>query len=167
MKRHLSIKLGLNLGITLILASSAMADQTPSERPLTPCKLLRRSSSQVGDRCATTSGHVYERIAKEGFGEAWKDPSGLIWSDRIGTSNQFSAEEFCERIGGTLPGEAQFRKAERREFREILPRMNFYWYWSATEVDEKTAYGFRGTTGEIQTEKRNDSNSVRCVSMVQ
>ncbi|MGZ3768263.1 MAG: hypothetical protein ACXVCP_15920 [Bdellovibrio sp.] len=41
-------------------------------------------SAPIGSKCRTTKGAIFERVFKDGFGEAWKDPDGRIWSDMIG-----------------------------------------------------------------------------------
>lgn len=38
-------------------------------------------NAPIGFKCITTKGAVFERVERENFGEAWKDPNGLIWSE--------------------------------------------------------------------------------------
>jgi hypothetical protein len=85
---------------------------TSSLEAIAACTTLDRSGGQisVGTRCRTSKGLVYERVRKDGFGEAWRGPDGLIWS---GGSNQevaySEANAACARMGGRLPALQNFK----------------------------------------------------------
>ncbi len=115
------------------------------------------------------------------LGEAWRDPSGMIWGDvkRKGIS-QDVAIEYCTRIGAKLPSKYDFIRL--REYlgamsgsiggydpQDVLPNsvkgINFwsstgYWYGTAQ------AYYFNARTGELDYEYivRSGYFSARCVS---
>ncbi|MGK5089088.1 hypothetical protein WDW86_16140 [Bdellovibrionota bacterium FG-2] len=75
--------------------------------------------------------NVFERVERAGFGEAWKDPSGLIWSDILGRSTKYQqAEKVCADVGGRLPTpleESRMRGAfvqGSTEGKKLLPNFN-------------------------------------------
>lgn len=111
---------------------------------------------------------VFTRVqGPGGFGPAWKDPSGVIWSTNQG---QFSMEPLspdvngivvdsaatraCAKIGGVLPTAETWRKLasffelnQKQEFTPqgmkdwyaVFPDMKGYWFWSST-ADPNAGY---------------------------
>jgi hypothetical protein len=58
--------------------------------------------SAAAETRRTTTGAVFTRVTRAGFGEAWRDPSGMIWGDIVRnadgsrrTMNQDQAFEYC------------------------------------------------------------------------
>ena len=122
-------------------------------------------SVAVGFKCRTSKGAIYERVARDNFGESWKDSDGLIWSDYIGSHSQRDAVSSCLRLSGKLPAPADFKRGEANGFREVLPNMKDRWFWSSSvhPYDSDNAYGFNGYIGDIDYYNRIYNNSVRCV----
>ncbi|MGK5083942.1 hypothetical protein WDW37_11630, partial [Bdellovibrionota bacterium FG-1] len=105
---------------------------------------------EVGFKCLTSKGVKYERVARDGFGEAWKGPDGLIWSDFVGVYSQGFAKLTCRfDLGANLPDLSAFVRGEANGFREVLPNMIDRAYWSASELDFPGLYSywFDGSSG--------------------
>jgi hypothetical protein len=120
----------------------------------------------VGFKCRTANGSIYERVARANFGEAWKGPDGLIWSDYVGSYSQYNAVKACKSIGGTLPARADFERGEANGFRELLPNIKVRWFWSSSvnPYDPYDAYVFNGYDGIFYNDDRDYTYSVRCVA---
>jgi len=110
----------------------------------------------------SNAGYEFTRITdRPKLGEAWKDPSGLIWGDLVVSSNgkgiymkHKEAEAYCQSIGARLPSSADYdhlskffywgRKNLQSDFADsngfkqtILPHLDFIdnggrLYWSST-----------------------------------
>lgn len=120
-----------------------------------------------GFKCRTTNGAIYERVTRDNFGEAWKGPDGLIYSDFIGKYSQYDAIEICKNLGSTLPSQADFDHGEANGFREVLPTMKNRWYWSSSVPpgDSGYAYYLIGHDGGTNNpDNRYSTYSVRCVA---
>lgn len=118
----------------------------------------------VGFKCRTSKGSIFERVVRANFGEAWKGPDGLIWSDFIGKYSQYDAITTCKTLGGILPSRADFERGEANGFREVLPNMKDRWFWSSSVYPNNSglAYVFSGNDGVIDYGGRNNNFSVRC-----
>lgn len=121
-------------------------------------------SAAVGFKCRTSKGAIFERVARQGFGEAWKGPDGLVWSDFVGKYSQYDAIMACKKLNGTLPSRADFERAEAKGFREILPNMK-KWFWSSSAhpTYDFAASVFSSKHGIIDGVSRYGIGSVRCV----
>lgn len=121
-------------------------------------------SAAVGFKCRTSKGSIFERVAKNNFGEAWKGPDGLIWSDFVGKYSQYDAVTTCKNLGGTLPSRADFERGEANGFREVLPNMKDRWFCSSSVHPKYSdhAYGFDGSVGNVGYVYRTVNDSVRC-----
>lgn len=119
-----------------------------------------------GFKCRTSKGAVFERVARDSFGEAWRDPNGLVWSNYVGTYSHHDAVISCKLNGGTLPSRVDFERAEASGFREVLSHMNDHWFWSSSVVSKgcDCAYFFEGKLGALGIDYRFFKGSVRCVS---
>ncbi len=117
-----------------------------------PCASLDLRNVPVGTRCTTSKSAIYERVSRENFGEAWKGPDRLIWSDRIGTtiSDQFEAVKTCKNLGGTLPERVDFERGKASGFLEVLPNLQDQKSWSSSLISNflglapDLAYVFNG-----------------------
>lgn len=97
-------------------------------------------------RCRSSKGHVFERVHRFGFGEAWKSPSGAIWSDLMPglyhncqnfagrrTITETPAAAICQRYSSNLPTYEDYDNGEREGIRDVLPRMDMVqWFWTAS-----------------------------------
>ena len=155
----------------------ALLRQDPAaSRPAVACSSLDRSKAiQVGTRCTTSKGALYVRVSKENFGEAWKGPDGVIWSDYVGSKRNTGdvkggiiidseATRLCKTLGGNLPERADFERGEANDFREVLPNMKDRYFWSSSVNPNVSGYAgdFNGSSGNF-VYYRNYSDSVRCV----
>lgn len=125
-------------------------------------------SVAVGFKCHTSTGAIFERVSRDGFGEAWKGPDDLIWSDFVGEDSQYDAVTTCKNLGGRLPSRADFERGETNGFREVLPNMKDRWFWSSTVISRHSAfaYGFNGDNGYVGYAARSLSDrSVRCAGL--
>ena len=80
-------------------------------------ELIPEDSVRLTKNGAKFSGVTVNELSKklgkqnvEKFGEAWRDPSGMIWGDIVTKEdgspsfmNHKNAEAYCKRIGGRLP----------------------------------------------------------------
>lgn len=150
------------LALILLFATNAFAD------PL--CNSVDLHKQSEGFQCQTSKGALFTRVARDGFGDAWRDPDGLIWSNRVGTGNHEQAEKICAKLGATIPTRADFERDEALGLREVLYKMADTWYWSATgyptdTADSLNAYAYFGTNGMIGTDQRTAKYvTIRCVS---
>ena len=96
------------------------------------CSQMSQESILVGSQCETSMGAIFTRIHDNKFGETWRDPSGLVWSDsqlnshipydhqgfdnlplesdQWGQITKSRATEACSKIKGHLPSESQYMK---------------------------------------------------------
>jgi hypothetical protein len=136
----------------------------------------------VEEKKSTEAGHLFTRVSSEelrelgirdvaGFGEAWRDPSGVIWGDIVRDEsrkarlmNHKEAVAYCEAIGAVLPRRPDFVRL-RGYFgtgsgnykNQILPNMTFesngeakgFWFWGSTihPAPPNFAYYFNGLSG--------------------
>lgn len=138
-----------------------------ADQSLLACGVLDRNSPiPIGTRCTTSKGSVYERVLRANFGETWKGPDGLIWSDRVGSiTDEYNAEVICKNLGGELPSMDEFKRNEAYGFREVLPNMKNRIFWSSSvDGDPEIAYAFNGSNGDGVFDDRDYIlDSVRCV----
>ena len=126
--------------------------------------------------------YTFTKVSRQGLGEGWRDPSGLIWFNRAtDTMNQYRASEHCSQMGGRLPTRAEFEQLglymgatrnARGEYvyggfsPQVLRELSGHWFWSSSVYpgDADYAYEFNGDYGVIYYAYRNDVDSVRCVA---
>jgi hypothetical protein len=142
-----------------------LAPVTPSSPQPVDCGSIDLRTAQIHVKCMTSKGTVFERVSRDNFGEAWKGPDGLIWSDRIGSNSQNYAMEMCKYLGGALPSRADLERGEAFGFREVLPRMKDQWYWSSSlnPVNSCYAASLHGNSGDIIHDHLENKFSFRCV----
>ena len=158
--------------LTQLLALAAFAEEKVGDDIPTACSSINLRIAPLGMKCKTSKGGhdgkgaIFERVSRDNFGEAWKGPDGVIWSDRTGSDTQFNAVYACENLGGELPSRANFERGEANGFREVLPNMKDHWFWSSSVNPSDPYYGnyFSGNYGDIgDTSRNNGKFSVRCV----
>lgn len=152
-----------------------------------------KQASQAEQRVAK-SGAIFTRdTSNPKLGEAYRDPSGLIWSGIISDSmNHPDAEKACEYHGARLPTREEFRQlaitlgsysaqgyspyiadqysspyiyiADSKT--EVLPGLSSNGFWSSSFKSNNFyyAYVFNGSYGAVFSDYRGDYNAVRCVS---
>jgi hypothetical protein len=88
----------------------------------------------VGFKCLTKKGTYFERVSRNGFGEAWKAPDGTIWSDAIqGVSGTFDdAKKKCSDLQGRLPSAQDMEQAYSSGFPEVDPVSQGEYCWTST-----------------------------------
>jgi hypothetical protein len=146
----------------------AAVDRNASEAPggkAVSCNSIDVRAAQVGTKCLTGKGAIFERVKRTGWGEAWKGPDDLIWSDMIGEGDFNKAEESCKKLGGRVPSAKDFSRGDLNGIRELLPKMKGFVYWSSSPHPDLAdyAFAFYGSSGDINRYFRNSDNSVRCV----
>jgi hypothetical protein len=131
--------------------------------------LIDLRTVDVGFKCRNTKGKIYERVAKANFGEAWKGPDGLIWSDIVDHDTLYDAFGICKKLGGKLPTREDFELGEANGFRKVLPNMKDQWYWSSSPhpVSDDIPYEFNGNGGDdnvISGHTTSQLDAIRCVA---
>ena len=127
----------------------------------------------VGFQCRTTTAVVYERVAVEGYGEAWMGPDRRVWGESIGKFkyvNEAGLMNPCP-VGGFVPHKELFLTGEKNHFREVLPGMDrFYWtsslaYRFGADRDSGSVfYYFLPQQGDFRVAIAKASVDVRCVT---
>lgn len=120
----------------------------------------------VGTRCQTSRGGIFERVDRTNFGQAWKDPSGRIWSDTLTNLNFSSATQFCKALCATLPSQSDFEQESALEFQEVLPNLTTG-FWTSTPAPESSdaMITFDAKNSAFTAIQENDSRAVRCVTI--
>lgn len=148
------------------------------EMPIS-CSSINLREAEINVKCITSKGAIYQRVSKDKFGEAWKGEDGIIWSDIVGTSSFYNANNVCTKIGGRLPSREDFEKGESKGFREVLPNIvkipfetpKPFIFWTSTKSEElqnglKYPLVFNGTNKDVYFAGYYDASveMVRCVS---
>jgi hypothetical protein len=155
--------------VSMYSIQSAIADTAPT----------------AGDQHISVTGAIFTRdTSNPALGEAYRDPSGLIWGnpfkdgDRT-TLSYAAAEEYCKNAGGRLPTAVEFQRL-RSEYlgydayatethynpfladgkTDVLPGLSRSFFWG------KAGVFFDGTNGEeaFISLGHGDEFHVRCVS---
>ncbi len=122
------------------LCSSFSSTELRAAKPGFKCRL-----SKLG---AEGQVATFERVERAGFGEAWKDSSGLIWSDILERRSGFQhAEDVCANVGGRLP--MRFEHSRMRdafvegssEAQNLMPKFDQV-TWTKDMPQLKKAAGF-------------------------
>jgi hypothetical protein len=105
---------------------------------LAHCLATDPVSAKSGFKCQTSEDFTFTRVTDKEFGNAWKDPSGLIWSDESHITFRrktfLEATDECDRMGGRLPTINElFSTMDENGGREVLPFYdNNSALWSST-----------------------------------
>jgi hypothetical protein len=136
----------------------------------------------------STGGAVFSRdTSNSALGEAYRDPSGLIWGDVVRTNgkitymSQYDAEDYCKASGARLPTNKEFRQLRiylsrgiaqgyrpylPEDKANVLPGLSSDQFWAWTEPTASIlGYGFDGVNGNIIVHVRNHFLAVRCVAI--
>ncbi|OGQ15794.1 MAG: hypothetical protein A3B70_04380 [Deltaproteobacteria bacterium RIFCSPHIGHO2_02_FULL_40_11] len=103
----------------------------------------------IGFKCVTSKGSIFERVLHKNFGEAWKGPDGITWSNHVGERVQDQAIETCRSVGGVLPSIIDFQKGVAAGFSEVLPNIQEQLYWASSvhsndSLSVVSTYSFSG-----------------------
>jgi hypothetical protein len=149
-----------------------------------PMELVDYILSQTRETRVTTTGAVFTRVVGEFFelGEAWADPSGLIWGDVVVQDNgsffrmsASVASRYCASIDARLPTKEEFIRlrnwmgAQPGTFLgyspQILPHLSGTWFWSSSVTPglPYSADYFDGNQGKVGFGYYVTLSSVRCV----
>lgn len=150
------------------ILSAILSLLTVQAQALYTCDPANSASSEMTEH-VSANGSVFVRDRKyPELGEAYRDPSGLIWGDIVKDKNgdtritQTDGKKYCESIGARLPTEQEFRNlqkylavkfnkitsympcvADRSNF-DVLPGFSGSHWWSSTEGDGTSAFLFQG-----------------------
>lgn len=124
------------------------------------------------------------------IGEAYKDPSGLIWGSLVPQKmNQYDADKYCLSLGARLPTRHEFIRLARFLGNDttfgynpylakdsstyLLPGLSEYWYWTSTPFleiggrDRAWAFSNKSTSkkfdGVMFINDRRDYGNFMCV----
>lgn len=151
-------------GIMMALMLSAGQGAVCAAAALPDCGTVDLRAAPVGFKCSIENFWVYERVDRQGFGEAWKAPNGLIWSDRIRTASQVGGETICAQLGAALPSRDDMHSCSVNARYQILPNFNGDHYWT-TFKDFFNAEAHNCKGGVIVANINNDRCcAVRCVT---
>jgi hypothetical protein len=152
--------------IAQLSAFTAQAEQRAKKTETPACSSINLRTAQIGAKCLTFKGALFERVSFNNFGEAWKGPDGLTWSDLLFyMDTQYNAISTCKDLGGTLPSRADFERGEINGFRWVLPNMKDHAFWSSSVnpfVSDFADY-FIGNYGSFYSDYRELVGSIRCV----
>lgn len=176
-----SVLLGASLTYSVLMISPVWAAKTrPCGTEGTIIERTRKCGKTVRKGKAT-----WTLVTRTSEGaEVWREnASGLLWSDRLGFKmDRRSAERVClsdnraAEIKGELPVQfrlpalKEFRAAERRGFRKVLPKMDDDWFWTSSSkgLDQDgmpVAYVFDAVVGKLAEASPGDPfGTVRCVA---
>jgi hypothetical protein len=112
--------------------ASLVTPPAEDKAPTLECADSSLTSAPIGTQCITHLGHTFTKVNHQGFGMAWQDPSGTVWSWKTGNvSNNLDnsspgvgpnaattrnlgsvkstpATKMCEEGGGRLPSKRDY-----------------------------------------------------------
>jgi hypothetical protein len=144
----------------------------------------------VGQTYTTSVGATFECVKHRKFGEAWRDPDGIVWSRNLGAFTNTGpiqngiinsdATRVCSIIGSHLPTKAEYEKFQSffEYERNVITRVgkgdllnlfpdyldNNFWSSSVLAGNDNFAWGINGINGGMGTGHRNYYFLVRCIS---
>lgn len=105
----------------------------PSDQDLPKCESIA-SKASPGDRCITSIGFVFERVFMPGFGTAWRDSDGYVWSEAIKVGGFYAGVETCSRLKASMPSRLDFENGESQHLYEVMPFFRGEKYWTSTKA---------------------------------
>ena len=167
------------LSVIFIATPVAFAKQPAKQQKLTGVNESQRFS---------VTGAVFTRdTSNPALGEAYRDPSGLIWGSvvttpqgKIESMSQYGAEKYCKSIGAWLPTREEFEQLAKYLGQgtangydpyltdgktEILPGLVNHIFWSASVFSSSLSLSwlFCGDYGDVVNGGRSVTLDVRCV----
>ena len=169
------------LSVIFIATPVAFAKQPAKQQKLTGVN---------GSQRVSITGAVFTRdTSNPALGEAYRDPSGLIWGSVVTTPQgkiekmtQYDAEKYCKSIGAWLPTREEFEQLAEYLGQgtasagydpyltdgktEILPGLANRYFWSASvySLSHILSWVFLGGNGYVDYYSRNNVMvAVRCV----
>ena len=149
---------------------------------------LQKLTDVNGSQRVSVTGAVFTRDTSNlALGEAYRDPSGLIWGNVVTTPQgkiermtQYDAEKYCQSIGARLPTVEEFEQLAKYLGKgtaegydpyltdgktEILPEIADYAFWSASVNSNYRgdSWIFGSSNGSLPQLLRNGTFAVRCV----
>ncbi len=135
-----------------IIALSLTASFLASASEQVPCSSVNLRAKKPGFTCTTSKGAIYERVSRDGFGEAWKGPDGIIWSQQILSGGMVSfreSVEACRDLRATIPSLEDTERGESNGFREVLTQMNHGTFWVLETFKWKASMAFAYEQGNV------------------
>ena len=131
--------------LTALVLGLAQGPAARAASNLPDCHGVNLRTVSVGFKCSLDNWWVFERVERSGFGEAWKAPDGVIWSDRIRVASQVDGIDICAKLGATLPSKQDFQSCSTGGRRVVLPNFTGDYYWSTyNDWTNADAYDCRG-----------------------
>jgi hypothetical protein len=100
------------------------------------CSTIGSRNVDIGFKCQTSRGAIFERVHHKKLPVAWKDQDGVIWSDLMVSTDQNGNIErihdhnsgyiLCDDIGTKMPSMKNYTRGETLGFREVLPGLQDY-----------------------------------------
>ena len=138
-------------------------------------------------RRAPNTGAVFTRDTSiPSLGEAFRDPSGLIWGSMVLASGKpnyktrFDAKIYCQAGGARLPTIEEFLQLANYLGRgtsqgyspflsdgktDFLPGLSETWFWTnSPDGDTPGAYAYRSVDSDFDIQNSRYSSLFRCVS---
>lgn len=126
---------------------------------------------------AANTGVIFTRdTSNSKLGEAYRDPSGLIWGEIMSQSMDYkNADKACKQIGARLPlirefydlrgflGQHSYSTKQAYGPDEILPGLSGNLFWSSSDGRSGSIQVFNGSTGDVAEAYSYKPLSVRCV----
>ncbi len=149
--------------LVLTLLTSTAVFAFSDEYPLVSCSSIDHQNTQIGTKCITTKGVIFERVKHTNLGEAWMGPDGLIWGQTLKRRYiQSDAVALCNQLGVSLPTREDFERADTYGFREVLPGIQ-NWFWTSSASSPNYGFQYSGFFGYIQSGAIEQPGPVRCV----
>jgi hypothetical protein len=151
------------------------------QAPIRLQELLNPSGVRV-----SSTGAVFTRdTSAPALGEAYRDPSGLIWGSivmaqgQVNSMTQYGADKYCRDGGARLPRKEEFEQLAKYLGRgtaqgyspyladgrtDFLPGLPWWTSWSSdVTIDNSGAYVFYGGVGDFSPNRRGMNFAFRCV----
>lgn len=185
---------------TILLSLFAIGQSAFAEQPI--CKSIQECQTVISQaearlqelsnggsskRTSSTGAIFTPDTSNPSLGEAYKDPSGLIWGRLVmahGETNpmsQYDADKYCKDGGARLPTKEEFEQLAKYLGKgtangynpyladgktDLLPGLSGHWFWSSSVSPNGTdnAFSFNGYNGLVYYGSRSSSYAVRCVA---
>lgn len=119
---------------------------------LPACTGVRPEKMDLGFRCESSAGGVFQRVWTLNLGKGWMDPDGFIWSAVPGKFNFLDAVRRCKSLDAALPRVSRLKSAYESGLGELFPRTR---YWTSTYYNARyfgSSAGYSFSAGEVRTD---------------